>query len=78
MSKFSIGLTFIIVGFLYGSLAVDFIYERTLGFLVEKGFIKLPPSAKGYRPALGRKTTIIFYSLILISLGLFLLWNYQT
>ena len=78
MSKTTIGILFILAGLAYGSLTLDGIYNITLGYLVKYNWIKPPPPEKPSKEALGRKSTIIFYSLILIAIGIFLLWNRQT
>ncbi|MBI5530851.1 MAG: hypothetical protein HY918_05170 [Candidatus Doudnabacteria bacterium] len=76
MSKTLIGLLFILAGFLYGSLAIDDIYNRTLGWLIEQKWIKPPiPGKKDLVNVLGRKPTILLYSLALIIIGLFIIWN---
>ncbi len=75
MSKTLIGLLFILIGVVYGSLAIDDFNNKTLGYLIEHEWIKPPLPGKGPPPILGRKTTIIFYSLALIGIGIFLLWN---
>ena len=76
MSKTLIGLLFILAGVLYGSLAIDDVYGNTLGWLVEHQWIKPPlPGKKGLLEILGRKPTILLYSLGLIIIGLFILWN---
>ena len=80
MSKTLIGLLFILAGVLYGSLAIDDIYDHTLGWLVENKWVKQPieDGGKGLKEILGRKPTILLYSLILICLGLFIIWNRNT
>lgn len=76
MSKTTIGLIFIIAGICYGSLAIDVVYNHSLGWLVENKWIKPPiPDKTDLKEILGRKPTIIFYSLILIFIGLFMLWK---
>ncbi len=79
MSKTIIGLIFIIAGACYGSLAIDDLYELTLGYLVEHEWIKQPlPDKKGIASILGRKPTILLYAAILIIIGAFILWNRNT
>ncbi len=76
MSKTLIGLLFILAGVTYGSLAIDNFYNKTLGWLVENKWIKLPiPGKKEIANILGRKPTIILYSFGLIIIGLFIIWN---
>ena len=77
MSKLSIGFLFILAGLAYGSLANDKIYDATLGYLVANKWLRPPVSQKPSRNALGRKATIIIYSLALIAIGLYLLWNHN-
>ena len=76
MSKTFIGILFIIAGLAYGSLAIDKVYNKTLGWLVEHQWVK-PPPAPGktdLKAILGRKPTILAYGGILIIIGLFILW----
>ena len=77
MSKTLIGLIFILAGLCYGSLAIDGIYQHTLGYLIGHGWVKQPPApGKDSLPAaLGRKPTILLYASALIIIGLFILWN---
>ncbi len=77
MNKTLIGLLFILAGVLYGSLAIDDIYNHTLGWLLTNKWVKQPleESDKGLKELLGRKPTILFYSLILIMLGTFIIWK---
>jgi len=77
MSKTLLGLLFILAGMLYGSLAIDDIYNHTLGWLVEHEWIKPPPMPvkDDLRALLGRKPTILLYAAILIIIGLFILWK---
>jgi hypothetical protein len=76
MSKELIGLIFIAAGIAYGSLAIDRVYNHTLGWLLAHGWIK-PPVAdkKSAANFFGRKTTILLYATILIIIGLFILWD---
>lgn len=79
MSKTLIGLLFILAGVAYGSLAIDDIYNHTLGWLVAHEWIKPPiPNKNSLSSVLGRKPTILLYASILIILGLFILWNRNT
>lgn len=75
MNKTLIGLLFIIIGLAYGSMAIDTVYNLTLGFLIANGWIKLPVPEKLEKNLLGRKPTILFYSLGLIIIGIYILWN---
>ncbi|MEK7162219.1 MAG: hypothetical protein AAB729_06040 [Patescibacteria group bacterium] len=76
MSKTLLGLLFILAGVIYGSLAIDDIYNRTLGWLVENKWVKPPiPGKKDITNILGRKPTILLYSFGLIIIGLFIIWN---
>jgi uncharacterized membrane protein len=76
MSKTLIGLIFILLGVCYGSLAIDDVYNHTLGWLIEHNWLKPPvPSKKNLNSLLGRKGTILLYSAILIIIGLFIIWN---
>jgi hypothetical protein len=75
MNKTIIGLLFILAGVTYGSTAVDSIYNRTLGWLVQNQWISPPKAGKKDKSPFGRKGTIILYSLALIIIGIFILWN---
>ena len=76
MSKTTIALIFIFAGVAYGSLAFDYIYNITLGYLVKYDWIRPPvPGEKSLQSIFGRKSTILLYSGILIIIGLYLLWN---
>lgn len=77
MDKSIIGILFILAGLCYGSLALDGFYDKTLGFLVEHGWVKPPSPSSLNKSILGRKPTIIFYAIILIIIGIFILWNRQ-
>ncbi|MBL8030299.1 MAG: hypothetical protein JNN11_03555 [Candidatus Doudnabacteria bacterium] len=75
MDKNIIGILFIFVGVLYGSLAIDSFYEHTLGWLVKHDFIQ-PPKVfqnRNSQNSLGRKATILMYSIIMIAVGIFIL-----
>ncbi len=73
MERHIIGLLFILAGLVYGSLAIDAVYDHTLGWLLENGWIKPPVIGKAEKSLLGRKETIYLYSIILILIGLFIL-----
>ena len=75
MSKPMIGLLLILAGVCYGSLAVEGVYDRTVGFLLKNGWLKMPPSQKIPRSLFGPKFQIIIYAAILIIIGLYILWN---
>ena len=77
MSKTLIGIFCILAGLAYGSLAIDIVYNRTLGWLVENQWVQPPPEANknDLKAILGRKPTILVYAGILIIIGLFVLWN---
>ncbi|MBI3231476.1 MAG: hypothetical protein HYZ51_00105 [Candidatus Doudnabacteria bacterium] len=73
MNENVIGTLFILTGLAYGSLVVDSVYNATLGFLVEHDWIKPPSPTKLSQGLFGRKPTIIFYSLGLIAIGIYIL-----
>ncbi len=75
MNRVLIGSLFIICGLAYGSAAIDAVYSRTLGWLVANRWIKEYPVRKTEKTALGRKPTIFLYSIALIIIGIFILWN---
>jgi hypothetical protein len=76
MSKTLIGLLFIVVGVVYGSLAIDSVYNLTLGWLVKYQWVKPPIQDKNSLTiVLGRKPTILLYALGLIIIGIFIVWN---
>jgi hypothetical protein len=77
MNKTILGLIFILVGIVYGSMAIDDVYNHTLGWLVEHEWIKMPPTPgkSDLKTILGRKPTILLYAGILIIIGLFVLWK---
>ncbi len=74
MNKLAIGILFILFGSLYGLLAIDSVYRRTLGYLIQHGLIT-PPAGKSSSTLFGRKPTIILYSFVFIIIGIFILWN---
>jgi hypothetical protein len=75
MDKTLIGLLFILAGVSYGSLALDGVYDATLGYLVENKWLNPPVNEKSGKSILGRKPTIVLYSIILIIIGIYILWN---
>jgi hypothetical protein len=76
MNKTFIGGLFVLVGLAYGSTAFDFISSRTIGLLIQNDFIKQPSEKKVKKQLpLGPKPTIIFISLILIIIGIYILWS---
>ncbi|MDE2311847.1 MAG: hypothetical protein KGJ93_02015 [Patescibacteria group bacterium] len=75
MNQTLIGLLFILAGIAYGSLAIDDIYNKTLGWLVANNWVKPSLTQKLDKNSLGRKPTILLYSLGLIIIGVFILWN---
>jgi hypothetical protein len=77
MNKTLIGIIFISTGLAYGSLAIDNFYGKTLGWLVENKWIKEPeePQKNDIRMLFGKKPAILLYSLGLIIIGTFILWN---
>jgi hypothetical protein len=77
MSETTIGYLFIAAGVVYGSLAIDWIYNHTLGLLVNYNFVKTPPKPgkDDLKTIIGRKATILVYASILIIIGLFILWK---
>lgn len=75
MNKNLIGILFIIFGLAYGSLAIDKVYSLTLGYLVKNNWIKPPSPEQIGENVLGRKPTILIYSLVLILIGILILWT---
>lgn len=78
MDKVYIGLLFIFAGLCYGSLAIDEIYDHTVGYLIKNDWIKPPVPEKSKDTIvnlLGPKQTILLYATILIIIGLFIIWN---
>ncbi len=74
MNSTIIGLLFILTGVAYGSLALDGIYNATLGWLVQNEWVKIPEAPEGFEKAFfGRKPTILSYSFALIALGVYIL-----
>lgn len=76
MNKIIIGALFIVAGIIYGSMAFDQIYRKTLGWMVQNQWMKQPEiqnMAKLF--AFGRRPTILMYALILILLGIYILWK---
>ncbi len=77
MNKVTIGLLFILAGLLYGCLASDRVYNLTLGYLVEHKWMTPPVAEKVAPDVLGRRSRILLFSLALIFIGLYLIWNHQ-
>lgn len=76
MSKTAIGLLFILAGAAYGLLAIERANSLTLGWLVRNGWVKAPPEGKIKTSQIfGPKSSIIFYSGVLIATGFYILWN---
>ncbi len=75
MNRTLIGLLFLLAGVAYGSMAIDSFYNHTLGWLVANDWISQQTIKKVPKTALGRKPTILLYSLSLIIIGIFILWN---
>jgi hypothetical protein len=74
MNSTFIGLLLILTGLIYGSLAIDAVYNLTLGWLVNNGWIKLPEKPAGLeKNFFGRKPTILLYSFSLITLGFYIM-----
>jgi hypothetical protein len=73
MNSTLLGLLFILAGLVYGSLAIDRVYNSSLGWLLANGWIKPENTGKGVKLLFGRKPTIILYSLSLIAIGIFIL-----
>ena len=70
------GILFILAGIAYGSLVSDAVYDKTFGWLIANNWVSPPPPEnKEQKPLLGRKASIIMYSMILILIGLFILWK---
>ncbi len=74
MSKNTIGILLITVGILYGMLIWEPYYKYTLGYLIEKGWVTPPKIKKGPQGPFGPRSNVIFYSLILIAAGIYMLW----
>lgn len=76
MSKTIIGLLFMASGLLYSTFAFDSFSAKALRWLTDNGWIKIPKSQEiKNSQLLGPKSTIIFYSGILIIIGLFILFS---
>lgn len=73
MNSKILGMLFILSGLIYGSLAIDGIFESTLGWMLKNNWIKEPSGGRGIKLLFGRKPTIILYSLCLIAIGIFIL-----
>lgn len=75
MNKTIIGILLICAGVAYGSTAIDAVYAKTLGWLVENQWIRPQIPKKEDKNSLGRKPTILLYSFALIIMGIFILWT---
>ncbi len=75
MNRNLIGSLFILLGLAYGSLAIDKIYNASLGYLVKNGWVKPPSAEKIGKTILGRKPTILLYALVLILIGIYIIWS---
>jgi hypothetical protein len=75
MNKKFLGLLFIFTGLAYGSLSFDTVYNHTLGWLLENGWLRPPVISKAEKTLLGRKATIYLYSIIFILIGFFLIFT---
>jgi len=73
MNSTIIGLLFITAGVTYGSLALDGIYNATLGWLLAHDWIKPPAPDKLAKNLFGRKPTILMYSFGLMAIGIYIL-----
>lgn len=79
MTKTGIGALFIVAGAAYGSMAIDKVYELTLGNLMKYNLIR-PPTKEQQKEiksiresAWGRKGTIFTYAAGLIAVGAYLI-----
>lgn len=77
MNKVLLGCLFICTGILYGTLLSDWVYDHTIGYLVQNKWITPPQIPEGDKSGLSRKLSICLYSAILIILGIYLIWNHQ-
>jgi hypothetical protein len=77
MSKTYLGIICILAGLMYGSLSIDVVYNSTMGYLIEHKWISPPVVEKTNPNLLGKKVSILLYSLLLIALGIYLVWNHQ-
>lgn len=76
MNRTIIGLLFILCGVTYGSFVIDDIYDHTVGWLIANNWVKPAVITKATKVTpFGRKPTIVLYSLALIAIGIFILWN---
>ena len=75
MSKTKLGILLILFGILYGMQAWDWFYERTLKRLLDAGAVEQPgkPEPESMENRLGRKSVIIFYSIVFIAVGILLI-----
>lgn len=76
MNKTLIGLLFLLAGVVYGSLIFEAIYQKTIGYFIENQWVSENFIKKAEKSTpLGRKATVLLYSLSFIIIGLFILWN---
>jgi hypothetical protein len=75
MNKTTIGILFMLTGWIYGSLAIEKINYLTIGYLLKNGWIKQPSQQKTNKELLGSKTQIIIFAFILNAVGIFILLN---
>jgi len=75
MNKTFIGILFILAGLIYGSTTIDKVNDLTIGWLIKNGWLNKPPAKPESKNELSPKVTIIIFSLILIIIGIFILWN---
>lgn len=73
MNKYLLGSIVILLGLAYGSMAIDSVYQKTLGWLVENKWLELPSRLALEKSSLGRKPTILLYSIIIVLIGVFIL-----
>ena len=79
MSKTLLGLLFILAGLAYGSMAIDTVYNHTLGWMIENKWMTPPTAAQKPTPSLlGRKGTILSYAAGFIIIGIFILWTHTS
>jgi len=76
MTKLMAGALFIAAGIIYGLTIWDRFYDLTLRKLYEQQFLRRPPEEelkKIQSGVMGRKGTILAYSLSLIAIGFYLI-----
>ena len=79
MNKTYIGILLILSGTIYGSFIFQKVFDFTLGPLVKYGWIKPPKRPEGKEKDLyGPAASIIFFSLTLIIIGIYLIWTEAT